>query len=247
MSAPEPRRRPSGKRRWEWRAFLAIWLATVVAGCVLLPTAFALDDRVDDAFAAAPPWVRTVGGGIGAHGDWGWHMGAGLVLLGIAFLLRSRKLQRVFFCALLASCLGGLIAAVSKSLAGRTRPGVHEPPAGFYGPRHEGDWTFRRVRFGSFPSAHAATSVGFVAVLVLAGGRLAVAGAILAPVVPIARMMSRSHHLSDVWAGSLVGVVAAAFLWYVAYPRLRALTRRSKRRREERRAPASPVSLPTRT
>jgi undecaprenyl-diphosphatase len=78
--------------------------------------------------------------------------------------------------------------------------------------RPEGDWgaIYRRTDPHSFPSGHAARAV-LLAILITAWGPiwLGIALILWVPLVSLARVGLGVHYLSDVLAGTLLGVLAA--------------------------------------
>lgn len=220
---------PSRKRLRARRGFRGALAALLAAGALAVPAAFLLDARVARAFEEAPPWVMRVGTWTSIWGDWDRLLAPGLLLLAAAFVLRRTRMRRIAASMLLAACLAGACANVAKGIAGRSRPNAPEIAQGFHGMREGGEWTFFQYRFGSFFSGHAAVSAGFFGVLLFARRRLALLGLLVLPVIPAARLMTRSHYLSDVVVGCLAGLVAAALVWFVLSPRLRVAVRRRKR------------------
>ena len=220
-----PRRPRKGLRRFSRLAWVL-----AAAAAVSLPAAFALDRAATDALRRAAPSVRDALAWIGEYGDWVYQMGAGVLLLAFARATRRLRMQRVLLCMILASCAGGIASNAIKPLAGRTRPFVDAVPQGFYGPRLHGEWIVAEYRFCSFPSSHSATWAGFLGVLLFARGGWPLLALLLLPLVPLARVSTRAHHLSDVTAGVLLGFLLAGLAWHVAYARLRAVALRLVRR-----------------
>jgi undecaprenyl-diphosphatase len=124
------------------------------------------------------------------------------VLVGAALLIRRRYRARAA-----ALVVGAAFAWVSvwivKSVVGRARP--PEPLVHTSGQ--------------SYPSAHAANSVGWLALAIALtitiptrGGRIAavIAGALLAELVGLSRIYLRAHYASDVLAGQALAVAMYA-------------------------------------
>ncbi len=145
--------------------------------------------------------------------------GAGVfVLLMTAFVLdvgNRRRLLRVGLCAL----CGGVFANGVKMLVARTRPDDFNLDGSILasfqgwlpilGMNAVEEWD-RSMQ--GFPSAHAATAVGFALGLaaVYPRGRYLFFG--FAALASFQRIVSGSHFLSDVFVGAAVGCLAAAFM-----------------------------------
>jgi membrane-associated phospholipid phosphatase len=200
------------KSRW---SFLS-WL---LAGAVAIAAAFLLDDRVDTALDA--------GGNLSLHhlawwcskiGE-GWVIGAaGIFLAAVCFLAnRPRAAANIFFVALTAE-LTGLAATILRVLTGRTRPGNHDVPQGFYGVWHAGHWIIGQFKFSAFPSGHAAAAVGLAAAAWLVHRGWGAVMAVYALAVMWSRIALECHHLSDVTASTILGIAGAVFLKPVLLP-----------------------------
>ncbi|MGQ0614284.1 MAG: phosphatase PAP2 family protein [Planctomycetaceae bacterium] len=211
--------RPLRKSRRRYRELLR---RTFAVALLALPAAFFFDAEATIRVKAAPEGVLRALVYIGEWGDWPFQMGYGALLLAVALAGRRLRMQRVVICMLLASCVAAVVCHGMKCLTGRTRPSFQEAPQGFYGPWRDGELTLKSQGFASFPSGHASSSAGFLAVLFFARGRWPLLAALLIPLVPLARLSTRSHHLSDVTAGVLIGLLSAGLVWYHIYPRLRA-------------------------
>jgi undecaprenyl-diphosphatase len=94
--------------------------------------------------------------------------------------------------------------------------------------RPEGDWgsIYRNTDPHSFPSGHAARAF-LIAVLAMALGPagLAIGLWIWAPLVSLARVAMGVHYVSDVVAGSILGVIAGLVASRMSGPFLAWLTR----------------------
>jgi len=220
--------RPLRKSRRRYRRLLA---RIILVALVTLPPAFLVDAEATILLKAAPAGVLRILSTIGEWGDWPCLFCGGLVLFVVAAATRRLRMKRVVLCMLLASCVGGLVTNGVKVVAGRTRPSFQAVPQGFYGPRLDGEWTFRNRGFASFPSSHSSTSAAFLGVLFFVRGWWPLVAALLLPLVPLARISTRSHHLSDVAAGIVIGVLSAGLVWYHLYPRLRVGAEKILRRR----------------
>ena len=134
-------------------------------------------------------------------GDWYEHLGAGLILLGLAYFRRSKKWMRIFAAMILALALAGATARVIKISTGRARPDV-QTETGWNGPR----FTFR---YNSFPSGHTVASTAFFATLAFASWRIGLAFLFIPVLIAFSRMYVAAHFLSDIICASLIGLLAA--------------------------------------
>lgn len=124
---------------------------------------------------------------------------------------RSRRWQKIFLCAMLASTLAGGLVNTLRLTTGRTRPRVTEQH--WYGPYHAGKWTIGNSEFNSFPSGHTATAIGFATVILLASPAWGAMAMLLAVSVAGSRLLLGAHHPSDLLAAFFVAVVISWFLW----------------------------------
>jgi membrane-associated phospholipid phosphatase len=138
---------------------------------------------------------------VSRFGDWHEHVGLGLVLLGVAYLLRSKKWMRIFAAMILACALGGAAARVIKISTGRARPSV-QIDAGWNGPRFS-------YRYNAFPSGHTVASTAFFATLAFASWRIGLGLLFVPLLIAFSRMYVAAHYLSDVVCASLIGVLCA--------------------------------------
>jgi membrane-associated phospholipid phosphatase len=116
--------------------------------------------------------------------------------------------------------VAGLAVQAGKLLVGRPRPRMELPVWEYFGPTLSSD-------LHSFPSGHAATSFAVAAVLAAAWPRAGWVFYLLAVMVGVGRVLSASHHLSDVLAGALLGLLVG---WLLAgrFLRARGMAARSR-------------------
>ncbi len=182
--------------------------------------AFRLDGPVREAVVASQgkTWKKSADfrfhSAVRVYGDWPVLMGACLVALLAARLLKSRRWMRVIAAAMIASTLAGMAANASRLTTGRTRP--KESPKieqGFYGPRHDGKWLIGQPAYNSFPSGHTATAFGLAAVILFASpawGIIAIAGAGL---VAWSSIAMGAHHPSDITVSVILAFLVAWLVW----------------------------------
>jgi len=143
---------------------------------------------------------------------WGdYHTGSLLLaasVLVVGLVLRRPALRRAALASILAASLAGLTANVFRGLLGRPRP-IASVPDGLYGP------TFQ-FRLQGSPSAHAATSVGSAAALVVTVPIVGVPALVAACGVVWSRLYLRHHHPTDVAIGGSLGVLFGVVLGLAA-------------------------------
>src|SRR5512139_3238903 len=135
-----------------------------------------------------------------AHSGDSWFWGLGLVILYFVTTEEFWKqwaVTQFFWIAVLA-----VVVMTTKQLIRRRRP--------------EGEWgaIYRNTDPHSFPSGHAARAF-LIAVIATALGPagLAVVLWIWAPLVSLARVAMGVHYVSDVVAGSVIGVLMGIAAW----------------------------------
>ena len=193
-----------------------LWTAVLAVVAVLLTAlGFALwDQPVLEAIraGACQSWVETARF-FSRYGDFPFLLAAGVVALGISLRLRVKAWSRIFTAMILAGILAGLASNVTKLATGRVRPRVEHTEHGWYGPKHEDRWVSSRHDFQSFPSSHAACAFGFFFPLFLSRRAIGTAGLLAAAAIAWSRVQLNAHHISDIAAGALLGVVAGWLVW----------------------------------
>jgi undecaprenyl-diphosphatase len=180
---------------WKW-VFLLL-LATVAA--VL---AFHFDET-------ARRWVvehsnrtaRQVMRNVSHYGDWPEHVGAGLVVVGIAWWRGNKRWLRIGLTMILACAMAGIVARGLKVTTGRARPSVRQE-LGWHGPSLS-------PKHNSFPSGHTAATSGFFGVLLVADRRLGLALLPIPLLIAASRMYVAAHFLSDVVCAAIIGILCA--------------------------------------
>lgn len=115
------------------------------------------------------------------------------------------------------SAIGGIIYQVTKWTVGRERPEAHKPyvfnhfTGGLNG--------FIHAEKLSFPSGHAMQAFVTATILSICIPRWRVLFFVLACVVAAERVLEHSHYLSDVIAGSGIGVISALIAAKLLWPR----------------------------
>ena len=193
-----------------------LWTAGLAVVAVLLTAlGFALwDQPVLEAIraGACQSWVETARF-LSRYGDFPFLLAAGVIALGISLRLGAKAWSRIFTAMILAGILAGLASNVTKLATGRVRPRVEHTEHGWYGPKHEDRWVSARHDFQSFPSSHSACAFGFFFPLFLSRRAIGTAGLLAAAAIAWSRVQLNAHHISDIAAGALLGVVAGWLVW----------------------------------
>ncbi len=193
-----------------------IWtLLVVLSALVLLVGGVALWDQpvLEAVRAGAGKEWRSLAKLLSRYGDFPWLLGAGIVGLGVCLRCNRREWARIFTAMVLAGVFAGLLSNVVKLGVGRVRPRVENVAHGWYGPVHAGEWVSLRHEFQSFPSSHAACAFGFFIPLFLSRRGAGTLGLVAAAAIAWSRVQLNAHHVSDVAAGTLLGVIAGWLVW----------------------------------
>lgn len=148
---------------------------------------------------------------VSRYGDWPELMLIGIVGVLVARYCRSKKWQKIFLCAMMASTLAGGIVNTVRLTTGRTRPRVSEQH--WYGPYHDGKWTIGNAERNSFPSGHTATAIGFAAIILFASPFWGGVAMVLAMSIAGSRLLLGAHHPSDLVVATWVALGVAWLLW----------------------------------
>lgn len=182
------------------------WLILFLLGALLLVAAFYFDGAVQ-AFVLEhqSPQGKAFMGAVSRWGDWPSHTALGLLAAGIAYAAKSRRWVMIFAAMVLACALAGVTNRMVKIAAGRSRPAVTV----------DAGWnTFRfGSKYNAFPSGHTAASTAFFVTLCFARRRLGLSLIFIPVLVGASRVYLNAHHLSDVVAGALVGLLCAMLTW----------------------------------
>jgi len=147
------------------------------------------------------------------YGDFPFLLAAGVVALAVSLRRRTASWSRIFTAMILAGILSGLASNLVKLGTGRVRPRTEQVEHGWYGPKHEDQWVSLRHDFHSFPSSHAACAFGFFFPLFLSRQRVGAVGLLVAVAIAWSRVQLNAHHLSDVAAGALLGLITGWLVW----------------------------------
>jgi undecaprenyl-diphosphatase len=196
-----------GALGWTWLSCL-VCVALLVAGLAWWdqPVLAAVRD------GAAQSW-KGVAQLLSRYGDFPFLLAGGIVVLAVCLWVRSLGWARIVTAMILAGILAGLTSNVIKLASGRVRPRVEHTEHGWYGPRHEDQWVSLRHDFQGFPSSHAACAFGFFFPLFLSRRAAGAVGLLVAAAIAWSRVQLNAHHVSDVAAGALLGVIAGWLVW----------------------------------
>ena len=147
------------------------------------------------------------------YGDFPFLLVAGIVGLAFALHRGRRDWARILTAMILSGILAGLATNLVKLGTGRVRPRADHIEPGWYGPTHDGQWVSIRHDFQAFPSSHASCAFGFFFPLFFSRRMAGAAGLMLAALVAWSRVQLNAHHVSDVAAGALVGLLCAWLVW----------------------------------
>jgi len=166
----------------------------------------ASDDRISGRVRAwlPPRWIRW-------WMLWATRLGDGWLWLAVAFVLLdgAGRWRRVLAAAALAAGLANVVLVMLKRKFRRRRPCDFAPHPAF---DVRTSYFLRFVpsdRF-SFPSGHSANAFALATVLALTSPWMATPALALAASVAASRVVLGLHFLSDVVAGSLLGVLVGA-------------------------------------
>ncbi|MEI6713139.1 MAG: phosphatase PAP2 family protein [Verrucomicrobiota bacterium] len=194
----------------------AVWLVVVVLTVSLMVLAFRVDDAVTDVVRAnAMGWSKRLAVCISFWGDFLGVMAIGGAICGYAWKKQRRNLKRLIILMMLSAVLSGAASNVLRAVCGRTRPFAKVVP-GWYGPTAGTAFWCTSHAYQSFPSSHTAVVAGFLAPLALRGCRIrrrrsfvmsSAVALVGTSVMAWARVWNGSHHVSDVLASAILGLV----------------------------------------
>lgn len=180
---------------WKW-----IFLLTLAIVAIVL--AFHFDGAVRHWVAQHPNrTAKQVMRNVSHYGDWPEHVIAGLLVIAIAAMRRSKRWVHIGLTMIIACALAGIAARGIKIATGRARPSV----------KHELGWNGLRFspKYNSFPSGHTAATTAFFGVLFFANRRLALALLPIPLAIAFSRMYVAAHYLSDVVCAAVLGIFCA--------------------------------------
>ncbi len=178
------------------------WLLVILLAIGLVAAAFYFDGAVRTWLVKhSSRSVRQFMRGVSHFGDWPEHLGAGLLLVLIAFLRGNRRWVQIGLTMIIACALAGVAARGLKIATGRARPSVKQELV-WNGPRLSS-------KYNSFPSGHTAASTAFFGVLLFANRRIGLALLSIPILIGASRMIVAAHYLSDVACAAMLGLFCA--------------------------------------
>ncbi|NTV92976.1 MAG: phosphatase PAP2 family protein [Chlorobiaceae bacterium] len=190
----------TSRRFWIPAAASSVLLITLCYLYVDIPTALLMRQGNSSAFFSFFSEITLLG-------QSEWYLVPGFFL----FLLFRNSRKRAANAGLFVFstvALSGLAADLIKYILGRARPKLYLND-GMYGMdffRWEHAWT-------SFPSGHSATAFSAAAALSLLFPRFRLFFFIAAALIAFSRIAINKHYISDVLAGSLLGLASTALLY----------------------------------
>ena len=185
------------------RAALFYWLIGIVIVVAAIVTAFYFDTVVAQFMAShQTPGMRSFMRNVSRWGDWWSHFLVGLICAGIAWRRGNKKWTRIFLAMLIALSIAGIASRVIKVSTGRARPSA-KIEQGWNGPHFSGS------KYHSFPSGHVVASTAFFAVLAFATWRIGAPCFAIPILIGFSRLYLRTHYLSDVVCGAVLGILVA--------------------------------------
>ena len=192
------------------------WTLALIAVCIVLTTAglFAWDQPVLEAVREGTgKSFRGLARLLSRYGDFPWLLGCGLVGLLLCLKTKRREWARILTAMLVAGIVAGLFSNLVKLGTGRVRPRIDHVEHGWYGPTHQGQWISLRHDYQAFTSSHSACAFGFFFPLFLSRRLIGSAGLLVAAAIAWSRVQLNAHHVSDVAAGAMIGVLAGWIVW----------------------------------
>jgi membrane-associated phospholipid phosphatase len=173
-------------------------------------------------------WVKThdstsfkhFAGFLSKWGDWPELMLFGCLALALAWLARSREVCRVLLCMMIASTISGTLVNSARLLTGRARPNNTEATHEWNGLWDDGKFLLFKSKYHSFPSGHTGAAFAFFGVPLFVNRQHGWWALVAAAAIAWSRLYLNVHHLSDVTAGALVGLVTAFLVWERLEPRV---------------------------
>ena len=184
-------------RHWRWTLLEILFGLLVVIFPLTLPRDAAWLARLH----AQNESVHQLARFISHWGDYlTWTVPFGLLLLALGSWLGNDRWRRAAIACILAASVAGICANLLSFGVGRPRPSTGKPD-GIYGPR----WDYNSYR--SFPSGHAATSMGTATALAVVLPPLGIPCVLYAGAVGWSRMELERHYPTDILVGTSLGVV----------------------------------------
>ena len=140
-------------------------------------------------------------------GESQWYLIAGLLVFAAFRTSNPARAYSGLFLSV-SVAVSGIVADIIKYIAGRARPTIYfsEHLYGFSSFHYEFEWT-------SFPSGHAATAFSAAIVLSTLYPRWRLLFLFSGALIAFSRILLTQHYISDVIAGSWLGIVSSILLY----------------------------------
>jgi membrane-associated phospholipid phosphatase len=210
------------------------FFALVIVGIILCGLSFLFDQAVIE-WVKAHDWkaLKAGAGFLSKWGDWPELMLFASVGLVFALLAHSRLFCKILLCMMISATISGAIVTSARALTGRARPNNTEATQEWNGPWRHGQLLLFKNKYHSFPSGHTGAAFAFFAVPFFANRASGWWALLAAAAIAWSRIYLNVHHLSDIMAGALVGLIIAFLVWERLAPRIeRFLARRLRGHRQ---------------
>ena len=207
------------------RAIIFIFIATVF----IVVSYNYIDKEVAHYFLSHKETYKHFGKLLSITGESQWYIGAGLLgFLYYKYIRKNELFKNRFLFLLYANIFSGLISIVLKWIFGRIRPtGLTRTPEeyGFllFQNFDMGFWQKMKYQYitmfhhpstyASFPSGHTVTIAATFSVLYLLFPRYLILWIVLGVTFVSGRILADDHFVSDIIAGSLVGIFSTLFIY----------------------------------
>jgi membrane-associated phospholipid phosphatase len=186
----------------------------LMIGIILCVLSFLFDEPVIEWVKAHDLKVlKHFAGFLSFWGDWPKLMVFSSVGLAVAWLARSRAVGKVFLCMMIAGTISGALVSSVRVLTGRARPNNVESIQEWNGLWRGHQFLMYKNSYHSFPSGHTGTAFAFFGVVFFANRRWGVWALLAAAAIAWSRIYLNVHHLSDIMAGAVIGLLIAALVW----------------------------------
>ena len=188
-----------------------------------------IDKPVAEYFYAHQSTFHHFGKMLSLTGESQWYIGAGLLgFLFFQFIQKNELYKNRFLFLLYANIFSGLISILLKWTFSRVRPkGLHHSPEeyGFLLFQNYDKGFFEQIKYhymtmfhhpstyASFPSGHTVTIAATFTVMYLLFPRYLYLWITLGLTFASGRVLAGDHFISDIMAGSVVGILATLFVY----------------------------------
>ena len=199
----------------------ARFFGPVIVGIILCGLSFFGDQPVID-WVKSHDWksLKAIAGFLSQWGDWPELMLFGGVGFGFAWLAGARIVCKVLLCMMIAGTISGAVVSSVRILTGRARPNNTEATQEWNGIWRGSELLLFKNKYHSFPSGHTGVAFAYFGVPLFASRQHGGWALIAAAAIAWSRIYLNVHHLSDVMAGALIGLVTAFLVWKCFEPRM---------------------------